>query len=963
LNAGGLTELERICLEALALPCAERAHFLNSACTSEAMRREAESLLDAATRADRVFEDDLQPDEENFGTTGPYEIQEKLGEGGMGVVFRARQSEPVIRDVALKIIRPGFASRQLVGRFLIERQAQAIMDHPNIARVLDAGRTSLGLPYFVMELVTGKNLAAYCEENAVGLRERIELTIEVCQAIQHAQQKGIIHRDIKPSNVLVTIYNGKPVPKVIDFGIAKVIENARAAPPGASMGATHAGVMLGTLEYASPEQAEAGAMDIDARADVYSLGAMLYQLVCGKTPLEGLRPRECGYTEVLRRIREEVPAPVSQRAGKPELRELDWILAKALEKDRERRYQTADALAADLRRYLDGEALEAGPPSAVYRLRKLAGKFRYWIAAAAALLILLIGSSILLAFAFLQQKRANDADAALRDVVRRIIIERPAQLAQIPNRTALRGQLMRDAEGALDALSRDARKDIGLREELARANLAIGMAKGPYSAEGSEGDPFGAAKYVQRAVELYNGLARQKATDPAIRRGQLEALTTWLHLLYRQGRDEQGEPVMRQLEREVAGMTPEVRRQIQASWYLSVAYMEFGIIISRLGRQSETLALHKKALAELGGSVPPEWLQDPDRLEHLAHLHREAALSMWLYEGYTPQAEEAARRAVQLVEGCAAAGCRMRHAQSEGTLGEIEWSSGKRDSGVSELRKSLAEFETQLAEDPGNVIVANAGAQVRTHLALMLAQGPRAAEALTLAGKNLLLQGDADAKSQRGRERTLVYQMAVSAALIGAKRYGDAEKQIRDILARNEDWKANHDLLWCMYHLLTKSLYGQDKRQEAVAASAEALKMALFQPEEGFGSQVMRAVAARDYAFTVAHWPGSSDADRAAAGRALDQYCSAAGNRFPVLAAALFESMPEPGEIGAIRKLLEDPAGASRRSEIRPRKSTGDDEFVRLADLPGLCRDFQGSPVSNSIVGAPSRRHEARGGA
>ncbi len=905
MNAGGLTEIERVCLEALALPAGERAHYLDSACTSEAMRREAESLLDSATQADRVFESGFQGDVENFGTTGPYQIREKLGEGGMGVVFRAHQSEPVVRDVALKIIRPGFASRQLVGRFLVERQAQAIMDHPNIARVLDAGRTSLGLPYFVMELVAGKNLAAYCEENSLGLRERIELTIQVCQAIQHAQQKGIIHRDIKPSNVLVSIYDGKPVPKVIDFGIAKVIESVRAAPPGASLGATHAGVMLGTFEYASPEQAEAGAMDIDARADVYSLGAMLYQLVCGETPLAGLRPGECGYAEVLRRIREEAPVPVSRRAGKPELRELDWILAKALEKDRERRYQTADALAGDLRRYLDGEALEAGPPSAVYRLRKLAGKFRYWILAAAVLLFLLIGSSILMAFAILQQRRANDAAAALRDVVRRIIIERPAQLALIPNRTALRGQLMRDAEGALDALSRDARNDSALQEELARANLAIGMAKGPYSADGSEGDPFGAAKYVERAVNLYNGLARKKPTDPGIRRGQVEALTTWLHLLYRLSREAEGEPVARQLEREIAGMTPEVREKIQASWYLSVAHMELGLILSRISRQSETLALHKKGLAAFGGSVPPEWLQDPDRLEHLAHLHREAALSMWLYEGYTPEAEAAGRRAVELVDGCAAAGCRMRHAQSEGTLGDIEWSSGKRDPGLSTMRKSLAEFEALLAEDPGNAIVANAGAQVRTHLSLMLAAGPGAEEAIALAGKNLILRAGADAKSQRGRERGLVYQMAMSAALIGARRFGEAERQIRDVLAQNADWRPNHDLLWCVYHLLLKALLAQDKRQEAVAAGAQGLKMAVFQPQEGFCYEVLRAVAARDYAFAVAHFPGSSDADRAGARQALDQYCSKGGNRFPVLAPALFERMPEAAEIQALRKLLD----------------------------------------------------------
>ncbi|HKE27413.1 MAG TPA: serine/threonine-protein kinase [Bryobacteraceae bacterium] len=910
LRAGGLTELERICLEALALSASERAEYLDSACSNESMRREAESLLDVASQADRVFEDGIPEDAEDFGATGPYEIQEKLGEGGMGVVFRARQSEPVVREVALKIIRPGFASRQLVGRFLIERQAQAIMDHPNIARVLDAGRTSLGLPYFVMELVSGKNLAAYCEENALGLRERIELTIQVCQAIQHAQQKGIIHRDIKPSNVLVTIYDGKPVPKVIDFGIAKVVESVRGVPQNGSVGATHAGVMLGTFEYASPEQAEAGAMDIDARADVYSLGAMLYQLVCGKTPLDGLRPGECGYAEVLRRIREEAPAPVSQRAAKPELRELDWILAKALEKDRERRYQTADALASDLRRYLNGEALDAGPPSAVYRLRKLAAKFRYWIATAAVLLLLLIASSIVLGFAFWQQRRANDADAALRDVVRRIIIERPAQLAQIPNRTALRGQLMRDAEGALDALGRDARNDSALQEELARANLAIGLAKGPYSAAGSEGDPEGAAKYVRRAVELYNGMARKKPGDVAIRRGQVEALSTWLHLQYRLADNKGGEAAARQLESEIAGMSDGMRRAVQAPWYLSAAYIELGLTLSRIGRQSETLTLHKKALEAFDNRIPADWLQDPDRLENLCRLYREAAVSMWLYEGYTPQAEKAAERAVQLVEGCGAPSCRMRHAQAEGTLGEIVWCSGKRDSGVAMLRKSLAEFEAQLAEDPANAIVANAGNQVRAHLALMLAAGNRGEEAVVLARMNLRLPVGADARTNRGRERALVYRIALGAALIGAKQFNAAERHLRETLSQNEDWHVNHDLLWSTYHLLTKALEAQKKRHNALSASKTGLKMAVFSPEQGLSSQVMRAIAARDYAFAVAHWSASSDADHTAALRALDQYCSAPDHRYGILAVTLLETMPAPDEIGAIRKMLEN--GASK---------------------------------------------------
>jgi len=499
-----LAEVERICLEALALPVEKRAEDLACACRDVATRREVESLLAAESDARNLFPTcaprETEDTFEDYGTTGVYEIQEKLGEGGMGMVFRARQTAPVARDVALKIVRPGMESRQLVVRFLMERQALAIMDHPNIARVLDAGETSRGLPYLVMELVAGRTVFRYCEENGLALHERIDLMIQVCQAIQHAHQKGIIHRDIKPSNVLVAVYDGKAVPKVIDFGIAKAIEGLR---PEIS-GATRAGVLLGTLEYVSPEQAESRASDVDTRADIYSLGALLYFLVCGRTPIEGLALEDSTYSEILRRIREEVPPPASRVTSRPELRELDWILAKALEKDRTRRYQTADGLGRDLRRFLDGEPLEAGPQSASYRLRKVASRYRYWIGAAAVLVVVLIAASIAMAFALQQQSRANTAAAALREVVRRIIIERPAQLVEIPNRTALRGQLMRDAEGALNALSQDTRGDPALESVLARANLEIGIAKGPYSASGSEGDPAGAAPYVKKAVEMYS---------------------------------------------------------------------------------------------------------------------------------------------------------------------------------------------------------------------------------------------------------------------------------------------------------------------------------------------------------------------------------------------------------------------------------------------------------------------------
>jgi eukaryotic-like serine/threonine-protein kinase len=324
---------------------------------------------------------------------GPYKLLQRIGEGGMGAVYLAEQERPVRRRVALKVIKPGMDTEQVVARFEAERQALAIMDHPSIAKVFDAGVTDSGRPFFVMELVKGVPITEYCDAVHLTPKERLELFIPVCQAIQHAHQKGIIHRDIKPSNVLVAMQDGKPVPKVIDFGIAKAIDQRLTEKTFF----TQHGAIIGTLEYMSPEQAEISAMDIDTRADIYALGVLLYELLTGSTPLERVRLREAGYSEILRRIREEEPPKPSTRLSESRdslpsvaasrkteparltrlLRgDLDWIVMKALEKDRTRRYESASGFARDIERHLQGDPVEAGPPSALYRLRKYASKHR-----------------------------------------------------------------------------------------------------------------------------------------------------------------------------------------------------------------------------------------------------------------------------------------------------------------------------------------------------------------------------------------------------------------------------------------------------------------------------------------------------------------------------------------------------------------------------------------------------------
>ena len=359
---------------------------------------------------------------------GPYKLMEQIGEGGMGLVFVAEQQQPVRRRVALKIIKPGMDSRQVIARFEAERQALAMMDHQNIARVLDAGTTESGCPYFVMELVHGVPITTYCEANQLTTRERLELFIPICQAIQHAHQKGIVHRDIKPSNILVTMYDDKPVPKVIDFGVAKAIEQRLTEKTVY----TQFGTLVGTFEYMSPEQAEMNAFGVDTRSDIYSLGVLLYELLTGTTPLERPRLREAALAEIVRLIKEEDPPPPSVRlstsgalakvasARKADpvklsrfIRgELDWVVMKCLEKQRARRYDSAGSLARDVERFLKDEPIEARPRSAWYRFQKLARRRKAALVTAALVIAALVVGTVVSTWQAI--RRATVAEQAAR---------------------------------------------------------------------------------------------------------------------------------------------------------------------------------------------------------------------------------------------------------------------------------------------------------------------------------------------------------------------------------------------------------------------------------------------------------------------------------------------------------------------------------------------------------------------
>jgi len=451
--------LEELLLElALSKPADQRAAWLDRECEGDpALRQRLDALLAARAQSEAIPIQPAQtinlqftgeaPDEAIGQTLGHYKLLERIGEGGCGVVYVADQSKPVRRRVALKVIKLGMDTKAVVARFEAERQALAMMDHPNIAKVLDAGATEKGRPYFVMELVRGVRITEYCDQNKLATKDRLDLFMKVCQAIQHAHQKGIIHRDIKPSNILVTLHDGVPVPKVIDFGIAKATEGRLTEHTIY----TQLNQFVGTPAYMSPEQAEVSGLDIDTRSDIYSLGVLLYELLTGSPPFDPHLLVVDGIDSIRRTIREiEPPRPstrlstmqgealtaTAKRHGTESLQllktirgDLDWIVMKCLEKDRTRRYETANGLAADLKRHLNNEPVLACPPSTAYRFQKSFRRNKLAFAAATAVFVALCLGIVATTLQSLRATRAEKTtkeakdDAVAREAETKAVLE------------------------------------------------------------------------------------------------------------------------------------------------------------------------------------------------------------------------------------------------------------------------------------------------------------------------------------------------------------------------------------------------------------------------------------------------------------------------------------------------------------------------------------------------------------
>jgi len=851
--AGPEPRLRDIFSQALQCQTAEeQAAYLDQACQAEAglrvrldellrAHREAGSFLQEPSAAPAATVDE-RPVGERLGTViGPYKLLQQIGEGGMGTVFMAEQTHPVKRKVALKIIKAGMDSRQVIARFEAERQALAMMDHVNIARVFDGGATEAGLPYFVMELVHGVPITKYCDDNHLTPRERLELYVPVCQAIQHAHQKGIIHRDIKPSNVMVTLYDGRPVPKVIDFGVAKATEQKLTDRTLF----TQYGTMVGTLEYMSPEQAETSALGVDTRSDIYSLGVLLYELLTGNTPLTHRRMKEAAHAEILRMIKEEEPPRPSTRLSdsgealasisanrhmepakltKLVRGELDWIVMKTLEKDRNRRYETANGFVADVQRYLNDEPVEACPPSRWYRFRKYARKYKKTLATAVAFAALLVAATIssigLASWALRERNNAErqkqSAEANFRRAVDAVdqMLTRVGEerLTNVPQMEPVRRDLLQDALRFYQEFLRERGDGPAVRSEAARAYRRVGQVQ-VLLGQRDEGE----AAY-QQAVTLLEKLLDESPGDPSLL-NELGETHNALGLVYHSlDRWPQAEAAFQRGVALLAQREPENPLPLKNRHTLAGIYSHLVVLYRQTGDldKAEAAFVKCKALSEdlLAGDP-----RDVKALTLLAACHGNVGL-VYGAKGSTREAEAAYQKAVELYQQLSrrdpeVVSLQKSLAQAHNNLGLLYAQTRQSDEAGVHYRQSLALNKAVFDDHPRvaafRVELGGSYSNMAAHV-----RRTRSAEAsLEWTARAIDTLGPAleqDARSLTARFFLFDALMGRGYALVGLGRREDAARDWRQMLELSE---GQPDIRMRLYRPLALAFLGEHARATA----------------------------------------------------------------------------------------------------------------------------------------------------
>jgi eukaryotic-like serine/threonine-protein kinase len=700
-----MTERE-IFLEALEKATPEaRAAYLNEVCDGGvALRHGVEELLKEhfsndnllagpAVEEERPGIAEVPVEETPAQMIGRYKLLEKIGEGGFGEVWMAEQREPIKRRVAFKIIKPGMDSRQIVARFEAERQALAMMDHANIAKVFDAGRTDNGRPYFVMELVRGIKITEYCDQNELPTRERLDLFIKVCHAIQHAHQKGIIHRDIKPSNILVTLHDGVPVPKVIDFGIAKATQQQLTDKTVF----TQFQQFIGTPAYISPEQAEMSGLDIDTRADIYSLGVLLYELLVGQTPFDAKEMIQGGLDALRQIIREKEPLRPSTKlntlsgdarttAGKHRQTDvgklmhqlqgdLDWIVMRCLEKDRTRRYDTANGLAADVQHYLSDEPIVACPPSAGYRLRKFVRRNKGPVLAGGFVLLTLVVGIIGTTLGLIEAGR------------QRLLVERQR------NELAERNRALQAAHEHEHLLNERARQAI----ETVMSETAIEQLTRQQELRPEQKD------FLDKMIQYYAESAQEEAATEEERTRQARAYHRMGRLNQILGRSKDSENAYRRavsLFQQLAAdfpTRPEFRQELASS------HNVLGVLLLATGRLTEAESAYIEGLAILK-QLAADFPNRPEFRQALAGFHQNLGnllhVARRLAEAESAQAEALAIRKQLAADFPAAPILRRALALSHNSLGWLFQDTKRLEKAESAFRDAVTLQKQAVADFP-----------------------------------------------------------------------------------------------------------------------------------------------------------------------------------------------------------------------------------------------------------------------